>query len=174
VTTRVWEDKLVARLMELNDPSSPDRAAMSHLRRGLDKPLDYTLGRLGWLFAGVPESFEDLDLRSAVCVAGLFAWIKGASWQERGITFGAAFGADLGQDEKARRERRFIDLLDTDAAELPIKLRQAMTLIARTGFGLDWGLLIRQLQKWSDPERRVQQQWARGFWAFTGQSDTEN
>ena len=61
------------------------------------------------------------------------------------MNFGAAFGAGLTHDEKQQREKRFIDLLDTDAEELPYKLRQAITLIARDGVGLDWVLLIRHL-----------------------------
>jgi CRISPR type I-E-associated protein CasB/Cse2 len=81
------------------------------------------------------------------------------------VNFGAAFGANLTLEQKQRRERRFIDLLDTDAEGLPCKLRQAITLIARDGVGLDWVLLIRHLRRWADPERWVQKSWARGFWA---------
>jgi CRISPR type I-E-associated protein CasB/Cse2 len=83
------------------------------------------------------------------------------------VNFGAAFGAQLTLDEKQQREKRFIDLLDTDAADLPYKLRQAITLIARDSIGLDWSLLIRDLGQWNDPDRWVQKQWARGFWATT-------
>src|SRR6185312_2649609 len=79
--------------------------------------------------------------------------------------FGAAFGAGLTLEEKRQREKRFIDLLDTDADELPYKLRQAITLIARDNVGLDWVLLIKDLGRWTRPERWVQKEWARGFWA---------
>ena len=158
-----WDVELVETLTDLADPANPNRAALAHLRRGLDGPPDYALGRVGWLFRRVPDS----ALSEAVLAAGLFAWVKGDCPHARLVNFGAAFGAGLTLDEKQRRERRFIDLLDTDAQDLPYKLRQAVTLIARDGVGLDWQLLIRHLRHWGHPERRVQKEWARGFWAVT-------
>jgi CRISPR system Cascade subunit CasB len=165
VSERKWEEELFERLTELAKPDSPNRAVLAHLRRGLDGPLDYTLSRVGWLFRRVPESKDDVLLRSAILSAGLFAWVKGDCRQTEGVNFGAAFGAGLTLDEKQQREKRFIDLLDTDAEELPYKLRQAITLIARDGVGLDWVQLIRDLGRWGRPQRRVQKEWARRFWS---------
>jgi CRISPR system Cascade subunit CasB len=156
-----WAVDLVHELTALANPVNPDRAALAHLRRGLDHPLDYTLGRVGWLFRRVP----DFALDDAVLAAGLFAWTKGNCLHAEAVTFGAAFGAGLTLDEKQQREKRFIDLLDTDAEELPYKLRQALTLIAGDGVGLDWVLLIRHIGAWGHPDRWVQRVWARDFWA---------
>jgi CRISPR system Cascade subunit CasB len=161
VNDRKWEEELVHELTKLAHPDSPDRAVMAHLRRGIDLPLDYVLSRVGWLFRRVP----DFALTNAVLAAGLFAWVKGDCPQSQGVNFGAAFGADLTLEEKQQREKRFIDLLDTDAEELPYKLRQAITLIAREHIGLDWVLLIQHLGHWIHPDRWVQREWARGFWA---------
>lgn len=172
-----WVLQLVEDLMNLADPDNPNRAALAHLRRGLDGPLDYTLGRVGWLFRGVP----DAALTDAVLAAGLFAWVKGACPHQRpkadaetrqkdGPNFGTAFGSGLTQDGKQQREKRFIDLLDTDADDLPYKLRQAITLIARDGVGFDWARFIRNLSHWDHPDRWVQKEWARGFWTA---ADTE-
>jgi CRISPR type I-E-associated protein CasB/Cse2 len=157
-----WAVDLVDDLNELADPDSPDRAALAHLRRGLEGPLDYTLGRVGWLFRRVP----DRDLAEAVLAAGLFAWVKGDCPQTADVNFGAAFGTRLTLEEKQQREKRFIDLLDTGAEEVSYKLRQAITLIARDGIGLDWVLLIRHLRHWTHPDRWVQKVWARGFWTI--------
>jgi CRISPR type I-E-associated protein CasB/Cse2 len=110
----------------------------------------------------VPEKAEE----RAVLAAALFAWTKGACHNTPGVNFGAAFGAGLTLDEKEQREKRFIDLLDTDSEDLPYKLRQAVSLIARSETGLDWALLIRHLGQWNNPERRVQKQWARSFWSI--------
>jgi CRISPR type I-E-associated protein CasB/Cse2 len=156
-----WDIELVNKLIELARPDDPERAVLAHLRRGLDRPLDYTLGRVGWLFRRVPSD----ALNSAVLATGLFAWVKGNCPQADGVNFGTAFGAELTLDEKKQREKRFIDLLDTDAEELGYKLRQAITLIARDGAELDWRLLIRDLGCWNRPSRRVQKDWARGFWS---------
>jgi CRISPR type I-E-associated protein CasB/Cse2 len=171
MSDRPWDAELVEELTALAAPDAPDRAALAHLRRGLDAPLAYTLGRVGWLFRRVPESKGDVLLRSALLVAGLFAWTKGDCRQDGGVNFGAAFGAGLTPEGKQQREKRFIDLLDTDARELPYKLRQALTLIARdAGIGLDWGLLLQHLRHWDHADRWVQKVWARGFWSA---ADTE-
>jgi CRISPR system Cascade subunit CasB len=104
-------------------------------------------------------------VEDAVLVAGLFAWTKGDCCQTEGVNSGAAFGARLTLEEKQQREKRFVDLLDTDADELHYKLRQAVTLIARDGVGFDWVRLIRHIGQWDHPDRGVQKEWARGFWA---------
>lgn len=156
-----WDAKLIDALTEMADPDSPNRAVLAHLRRGVDGPLDYTLGRVGWLFRRVPDGALD----EAVLSAGLFAWVKGDCRQTDGVNFGAAFGAGLTLEERQQREKRFVDLLDTDTKELPYKLRQAITLIARDGVGLDWVMLIRHLGQWGHPDRWVQKEWARRFWA---------
>jgi CRISPR system Cascade subunit CasB len=158
-----WDIELVHNLMALADPNNRDRAALAHLRRGLGAPAAYTLARVGWLFRRVhPDSAVD----AAILAAGLFAWVKGDCQHESGVNFGAAFGAGLTLEEKQRREKRFIDLLDTDAEELPYKLRQAITLVAVNGGVLDWIILIDHLRRWDRPERNVQKAWARGFWSM--------
>ena len=161
-----WAVPLVNRLTELADPGNPDRAALAHLRRGLCGSPDYALARVGWLFRSVRDSADDRELDSAILVAGLFAWVKGDCPQNRGANVGRAFGHGLRDDDKKQREKRFTDLLDTDREELPYKLRQAISLIARDrdGVGLDWVMLIHDLVRWDDPERGVQKKWARGFW----------
>jgi hypothetical protein len=139
VSDRKWDVELIDDLTELTSPDSPNRAVLAHLRRGLDGPVDYTLGRVGWLFCRVP----DYALDHAIIAAGLFAWVKGGCPQADGVDFGQAFGVGLTLEQKQQRERRFIDLLDTDEKEeLRYKLRQALTLIARDGVGLDWVRLI--------------------------------
>jgi CRISPR type I-E-associated protein CasB/Cse2 len=164
-----WDVELVDHLTELANPDSSNRATLAHLRRGLDRPLDYTLGRVGWLFRRVP----DFALADVVLAAGLFAWVRGDCRQDDNVSFGAAFGAELTLDEKQQRENRFIDLLDTVKEELPYKLRQAITLIGRDRVGLDWVLFIKHLNHWEHESRWVQKDWARGFWAVATVEDVE-
>ncbi len=165
-----WDVQLVEELTELADAKNPNRAAMAHLRRGLDGSLDHALARVGWLFRRVP----DFALEDAVLAAALFAWIRGSCPHQHRINFGAAFGAGLTLEEKQRREKRFIDLLDTDKQDLPYKLRQAITLIGGDGskVALDWVLLIKHLGHWNHQDRWVQKEWARGFWTTTAEDET--
>jgi CRISPR type I-E-associated protein CasB/Cse2 len=152
-----WDEDLVAQLTKLADHKDIRRDVLAHLRHGLDRAPDYALARAGWLFARVPHWALD----SALLTAGLFAWVKGNCPQEKGVNFGTAFGANA--DAKEQRQKRFIDLLDTDAEELPYKLRQAITLIE--GTPLDWVLLLKHLNHWDHADRWVQKDWARGFWS---------
>lgn len=160
-----WAVPFVDQLTKLASPDDPDRASMAHLRRGLCAPPDYTLSRVGWLFRDAQDDPEDHALESAILVAGLFAWVKGACPQNTGANFGRAFGHDLSDDDKRQREKRFTGLLDTDIEDLPYKLRQAVTLIARDKVGLDWATLIHHLINWAHPDRWVQKQWARAYWS---------
>ena len=159
-----WDEDLVAKLSELADPNHIDRAALAHLRRGLDRPPDFALGRVGWLFRRVP----DWALDDAVLISGLFAWVKGNCAHRRlekaGPNFGEAFG-DGSTELKDQRQKRFIDLLDTDETEFAFKLRQAITLI--DGHDLDWVLLLKHVNHWNHADRWVQKAWARGFWSVT-------
>jgi CRISPR type I-E-associated protein CasB/Cse2 len=163
-----WDVELIEQLTKLADHDNPNRATMAHLRRGLDRPPDYILGRVGWLFRRVP----DWALNDAVLAAELFAWVKGDCPQTAKVDFGRAFGAGLKLDQKQQREKRFIDLLDTDEEELHYKLRQAITLIGKVGVGLDWVLLIKHLGNWDHADRWVQKEWARGFWSAPVEEET--
>jgi CRISPR type I-E-associated protein CasB/Cse2 len=166
-----WQHNLVASLIDLSDPDNRDRASLAHLRRGLGLSDDYTLARVGWLFAPVP----DYGLEAAVLVSGLFALTKGSCPQRAGQNFGHAFSYGLNADGQLQREKRFIDLLDTGLAELPHKLRQALTLIARDNVPLDWQLLIQHLISWEHEDRWVQKTWARGYWETRRpENDSEN
>ena len=101
VSERRWDEELVERLTELAKPENPNRAALAHLRRGLQAPLDYTLGRVGWLFRRVPEL---RSRRTPVLAAGLFAWVKGDCPQTREgeLRRGLRSRADAGREAAAR------------------------------------------------------------------------
>jgi CRISPR type I-E-associated protein CasB/Cse2 len=157
-----WVGPFVGRFTRLADPDNPDRAVLAHLRRGLGEPSAATLCRVGWLFNGVPDDREEKALDAAILAAGLFAWAKGRCEHTGNVNFGRAFGAGLDEDGKKQREKRFTAILDTPAPDLPPVLRQAITLIE--GVPLDWGQLIADLMNWDGEERRVQKNWARGFW----------
>jgi len=162
VNERKWEEELVRRLTKLADPHAPNRGVLSRLRRALTAPVYVGLTGTNGLFRMVPNKAEE----RAVLAAALFAWTKGALRHTPDVNFGVAFGAGLTEEGKQQREKRFIDLLDTDWEDLPYKLRQAVALIGAADVGLDWALLIRHLGHWSHPERWVQKEWARGYWTF--------
>lgn len=154
-------DHLVEHLEKLADPKNPNRAVQAHLRRGLGGDSTRALMRAGWLFV----SFRDRDEEdAAILTAGLFAWAKGKCAANASISLGGAFARLPGAGDNPSVERRFVDLLDTDRAELDVKLRQVISLLAQNAIGLDWAKLCRDILRWEHPERWVQKQWARDFW----------
>jgi CRISPR system Cascade subunit CasB len=69
-------------------------------------------------------------------------------------------------------ERRFVQLLDSDADELAWRLRQIIQLVASQGVTLDWPALLDDLLRWGSPYRSVQTRWARTFWGSSSDQDT--
>lgn len=65
-------------------------------------------------------------------------------------------------------ERRFAALLDADARELHVHLRNLVRRCVRAKVGVDLAQLLRDLGWWGHPERRVQRRWGRDFWAPGG------
>lgn len=59
-------------------------------------------------------------------------------------------------------ERRFITLLDSDANELPHRLRQMVALLK--DYSIDFDALLMDLQRWHARDKRTQNQWARQFY----------
>jgi len=69
-------------------------------------------------------------------------------------------------------ERRFVQLLDSDADELAWRLRQIIQLVASKRITLDWPALLDDLLRWGSPYRSVQTRWARTFWGSSTNQDT--
>jgi len=62
-------------------------------------------------------------------------------------------------------EGRFVALLEADVEDVGEHLRRIVALARAAGVPLDWAQLLADLRRWDDPLRRVQAEWARGFWA---------
>ena len=71
-------------------------------------------------------------------------------------------------------ERRFLDLLDADREALPHRLRQMVTLMASKSIAPAWSQLMRDLTNWNDPDRYVQQRWARSFYALQAEPSDDD
>jgi CRISPR system Cascade subunit CasB len=146
------------------DADSRARAALAELRRGLrDDPRDRLIvGKHVVPYLG-PEPRTDWDRWEEACcylVAALFASHPAYA---SGVSLGAALGQING--ESGSIEGRFQLLLAARADRLGLLLRQAVSLLAARGVGLDWQMLLRDdLCHWNDREKRVQQRWARHFY----------
>lgn len=155
----------VSHLIELKEN---DRGALAHLRRSLSfapgtHPRAYPYVER---FVGSDKHAEDSWRKALYLTAGLFALHP---LQQRGVSFASAFGK-LGRERGSRSiEQRFIALLDADPDGLPVLLRQATSLLAADGIGVDYADLLTDLARWLDPydfeaRDRLRSRWARDFY----------
>ena len=93
-------------------------------------------------------------------------------------TFAEAFGALWRTRQNPSIEQRFIALLQANEQQIVARLRQAVTLLAADGYGVDYAQLIPDIALWLDPlknEHRwrvMRQRWGRDFYrsAFADQA----
>jgi CRISPR system Cascade subunit CasB len=72
----------------------------------------------------------------------------------------------LAQDEQNSPglDQRMERLLDADEAQLPFRLRQAVRYLYSQRVGIDWTQLLRDLLRWSHPDRYIQRRWASDYY----------
>lgn len=68
-------------------------------------------------------------------------------------------------------DRRIEILLDTDAKQLPFRLRQAVRFLKSNRVKVNWQQLLQDLLRWNYSGRTVQKQWARAYFALPKPAD---
>ena len=138
-------------------------------RRGVDPAAS---AEVGGALPPLPQDPDEAEraLDAHLWVAALYAvhaQKMDTPWFGGYVAKGASFGASC---ERLRRssasvDRRFAALLDARWPDLPYRLRQAVTLLAASEVGVDYGRLLRDLLSWDAPGRPVQRQWSLDYWA---------
>jgi len=147
-----------------------DRAALAHLRRGLGKKPGTAVEMFPIiaprLYRGLSRKAED----ACYLVAALFAFhpVHNNSLKSLGETMRMV--ADLLKEKKDDSipqsiERRFGALLDSDAEQLPSRLRQVISMARAKGAPVNYETLLRDIVRWDNPEKHVQRRWASDFWS---------
>lgn len=169
--TNSQRDRLIEELE--NAKNADDRATLAKLRRGLGKEpgAPGAAERDAWVLKRLRQDASRAELEKCCLVASLF----GLHPDSGGMgTLGAAFRQLWkSNDEAEGPERRFVALLDSDSEDLPMRLRQAISLLKTNDIAINWQQLLRDLRSWSHPDRYVQRQWAKDFWS-NQRSDGEN
>lgn len=160
-------ERLVAALASYANSESKQRGILAALRSGLGKPPGQAVATM----APYVERFFDGDFGApdeAYLIASLFATHQ---VHRRNPHFGG-FGGDLKAialrdgHEDPGVARRFGALLDSHRDELPVHLRQLVSLMKASGgtVPIDYVTLYHDLRNWDEADRRVQKKWAKGFW----------
>lgn len=159
-------EDFIAHLEKLGEQ---DRGAIATLRRSLGFPPGTYPPAYPHVerFVARDSSPHEGRRLALYVVAALYARHPKAGGQ----SFASAWGELARQPHRGDSiEKRFIALLGADAENLPDYLRQAVSLLAADGIGLDYAALLRDLSLWLnsrvDPEirDRIRQRWARDFY----------
>lgn len=156
-------------IIKFLEENKEDRAVMAHLRRGLGKPP----GTVVEMFPYVSRYFEGKGPAddAKFIISSLFAWHQQSTDKgNMGDHFRKISNA-FGQENESA-ERRFRALLNAHFDSLHYHLRQAVGLAKSKDVPINWSQLYRDIINWSRPERFVQKNWAKAFWAPEKQVET--
>jgi len=134
-----------------------DRTMLAHLRRGLGKRSGHP-DMYPYVVPFLPEQkylFEPyFQLASWVGMHPMFS--------DKPLTMGSVFRQFPENDS---RDKRFKALLDSQGEQFYYHLRQAIALAKAHEKPVNYRRLLKDMLYWSRPEKFVQLQWAKDFWA---------
>lgn len=151
-----------------------DRGALAALRRGLGQPPGTVAAMYPYVVPWLPADASPWQEAPYYLVAALFALHpQPGGTGNLGDNYRQAEGeqAATSDERVSANERRFTNLLATHPDDLPDRLRQAVAYLASKDIPVNWDRLFQDLGRWSDPRRRVQQEWARSYWGRRQQNN---
>ncbi len=164
------EDQLLSKFLDRLTKLSPGDLAI--LKRNAGATIGESRGALGLFYKILPSGEKvkrDEEIFFLVCT------LKGLNKYSLSGNFGTTMRR-LKQAQKTTSEsidRRMKLLLDCQfdalsngrngGGALAHRLRQYVKLAASKEIGVDWKQLLRDLRRWSHPQRFIQKQWARSF-----------
>ena len=154
------EFAIVKRLIELD--KNENRGSLARLRRGISS-LRHTPDLLS--FTDVLSFIPDDDNHPKrdipyLLTASLFALHPHHT--DEPINLGRALKSIANNDSA---DKRFRLIINANRDELPVLLRQAISLVSQGGVSINYHTLLSDLKHWEHPNEFVQQQWARSFWS---------
>lgn len=133
----------------------------ARLKRCAGRSLAESPEALGLFYRLLPPGTPEREEETYFLVATLYPL---ASAADAGSLGGSLARARNAQNERGL-DRRVEALLDSDEAQLPVRLRRAIHFVHSQGVGVDWPHLLGDLLQWTHPDRFVQQEWARAYFA---------
>lgn len=139
-----------------------DRKARAVLRRSLSFDPGQYVHAYPYVEPFVKDENKAWRREMHYLVAGLWAahWREGRAGQP--LPLAKACAMHQLKSGSASTERRFINLLDSDAEQLPHRLRQMIALLKEQD--IDFAALLKDIVYWNDEQKRTQNAWARDFY----------
>jgi CRISPR system Cascade subunit CasB len=141
-----------------------DAGDKARLKRDAGKTLAEARS-IGLFYRLLPHGLSPAQEETYFLVATLYPLAEGGGTGNLG---GALHQVRDPQNHKGL-DRRVEVLLDSDATQLPFRLRQAVKFCRSNRVHVDWQRLLEDLLRWNRPNRPVQKQWARGYFALPEQ-----
>jgi len=138
-----------------------DAGERARLKRCAGRSLAESPETLGLFYRLLPPGIPERDEETYFLVATLYP-LAGAA--DAG-SFGASLSRARNPQNERGLDRRVETLLDSDEAQLPVRLRRAIHFLQSQAVGVDWPRLLRDLLLWTHPDRFVQKAWARAYFA---------
>ncbi len=138
-----------------------DAGGRARLKRAAGQGLAESRGSLGLFYSVLPAGIPAHDEETYFLAATLFPIADGGGQGDLGAALRRARN-----DRNAKGvDRRMHILLDSDADQLPFRLRQTVTFLQSCRVRVDWPRLLDDLLHWRSPRRHVQRRWARSYYA---------
>ncbi len=148
------------------------RGALADLRRGLSEPPGTAPVMFPYVARWVPKDARNTWREKVYYLtAALFAYYQsGSSIQsKRRLTTGNMGDhcrqAATKEKRSASFEMRFSSLLKSNLDDLPVLLRQMVSLLKSADVPINWDQLFHDLFYWNSESQFVQRQWANSYWA---------
>ncbi len=143
--------------------NSNGRAALAHLRRGLNKPSGHAPEMFPHVIPFLPIGLSERQEDAYYILASLFAMHPkhDDSINSLGDTFRRI---SRNTPDSEGPERRFIALLNAHSDDLPSHLRHAVSLAKSQDVPINYERLLDDFIAWDYEFRKVQKNWARDFW----------
>ena len=141
--------------------ASLDAGGRARLKRSAGQPLAESRGSLGLFYSVLPRGVPAYEEDAYFLAATLFPLADGGGKGD----LGAALRRGKNDRNAKGVDRRMHILLDSDAAQLSFRLRQAISFLQSCRVSVDWPRLLDDLLHWRSPRRHVQRRWARSYYA---------
>ena len=147
------------------------RDALADLRRGLSETPGTSPVMFPYVARWVPENVR-YSWREKVyyLIAALFAYYQsgGDEAGKRKITEGNmgdhCLSALRNLPQSDSFELRFSALLKTNSEDLPVILRQMISLLKTANIPINWDQLFYDLSRWNSESHHIQRRWANNYW----------
>lgn len=157
------------------------RGALADLRRGLSDPPATASVMFPYIARWVPDDARFTWTEKVYyLVASLFAYYQSGSgvMSKQRLNTGNLGDHCLKAAQKEMKsasfEMRFTALLKAHSDDLPVVLRQMISLLKSADVAINWDQLFYDLCHWNSESQYIQRQWANSYWAYQKPTDEED